>query len=326
MAKKTIRMRKQKTIYIRPIYPFSFVGTFFKPSHFPSKLVYWQNGQLYQGIRISERILGLVISDASRDAKPRVKIDIYSDTNVTKSIVESLRKEIIFRYNLAGDISEFVKNFKSDPLLISPIKRWGGMRPSISYSLYEFLMVTTVLQNATVRRSVQMLDNLLNDFGIKLTFAGQEVFIIWQPRDMTQISEEKLKKLKVGYRAKIIKRISDDFVAALIDEENLRQIKNKEEVRKQLLHLYGVGPQSVSYILFEAFHFYEALNYLSPWEQKIYSQLIFNNKKTSAKRIIATAKRRWGRWCMLALHYLFEDIFWRRQSEEIPWLEKEIRI
>jgi len=28
----------------------------------------------------------------------------------------------------------------------------------------------------------------------------------------------------------------------------------------------------------------------------------------------------------LAVHYIWEDIFWRRKNEKIDWLEKEIRL
>ncbi|MBE3092340.1 MAG: hypothetical protein IMZ51_01580 [Chloroflexi bacterium] len=32
-----------------------------------------------------------------------------------------------------------------------------------------------------------------------------------------------------------------------------------------------------------------------------------------------------GKYSMLAVHYIWEDIFWRRKNEKIDWLEKEIR-
>jgi hypothetical protein len=29
---------------------------------------------------------------------------------------------------------------------------------------------------------------------------------------------------------------------------------------------------------------------------------------------------------MLAVHYIWEDLFWKRKYEQIPWLEKLIRL
>jgi hypothetical protein len=45
-----------------------------------------------------------------------------------------------------------------------------------------------------------------------------------------------------------------------------------------------------------------------------------------AKQILAYAAQRWGRWKMLATHYLFEDLFWQRKNQSILWLEDLIRL
>jgi len=322
---KTVKLLKCNNFFIYPKKPFNFQGTFFKPSHFPSKLVVYDNGNLIQGIRIDGDLFGLIISDASTKRTSRIRIRAYSLSGISKEIESKIKDELMVRYNLDIDISDFGKRFKSDEILAESLKKWEGMRPSTAYSLYGFLMVATVLQNATVGRSIKMIDSLLQNYGVKLVFQGKEVFEIWDPKDMEKITEEELRNLRIGYRAKIIKKISHAFASGEIDEKELREIKDKEIVAHKLRSLYGVGPQSVSYILFEVFHFYDALNYLSPWERKIISMLLFGKKTVSAERIIAFAKRRWGQWCMLAIHYLFEDLFWRSKREQIAWLEEEIR-
>lgn len=77
--------------------------------------------------------------------------------------------------------------------------------------------------------------------------------------------------------------------------------------------------------MFEVFHRYDAFEHISPWEQRIYSRLLFDEALVPAERILAEVERRWGRWKMLAAHYLFEDLFWRRRHEPAPWLEELIR-
>lgn len=322
---KTIKLLKSNSFFVYPKKPFSFEGTFFKPSHFPSKLVVYDKGNLIQGIRINGELFGLVISDAGSKRNPRIRVRVYSLNGISKETRDKITTELIVRYNLDADISDFVRRFKSDEILSEPLKKWEGMRPSTAYSLYGFLMVATVLQNATVGRSIKMMDSLLLVYGTKLLFQDKEVFEIWEPKDMDKVAEEELRNLRVGYRAKIIKKISHAFISGEVNEEELRKIKDKEIVAKKLLNLYGVGPQSVSYILFEVFHFYDALSHLSPWEGKILSMLLFEKKTAPAKRIIAFAKKRWGQWSMLAVHCLFENLFWRRKKERIPWLEEEIR-
>lgn len=322
---KTIKFLKCNSFSIHPKRPFNFEGTFFKPSHFPSKLVVYDKGSLMQGIRINGELFGLVISNVGTKRIPRIRVKVYSSKGVSPEIQNKIRNELIIRYNLDAEIADFGKCFKSDEILAESLRKWKGMRPSTAYSLYGFLMVATVLQNATVGRSIKMMESLLQNYGVRLVFHDNEVFEIWKPEDMEKVTEEELRNLRIGYRTKIIKKISHAFASGEINEEELRKIKNKEIVANRLRSLYGVGPQSVSYILFEVFHFYDALNHLSPWEGKILSMLLFGKKTVSAERIVACVKKRWGQWCMLAIHYLFEDLFWRRKKEQIPWLEEEIR-
>lgn len=307
---------------MEPKVPFNFRGTFIKPSHFPSKLVIFGENRIFQSIEISGKIFGLEIFDCN----PKVGITVYGKDDVSDEMAEAIKSEIAFRYDIDGDVARFIDEFKDDQLLSGSISRWAGMRPSIAYSLYGFLIVATVLQNATVKRTVQMMDALLQKYGKKLVFAGVELYAIWTPFEMDLVSEEDLRALRIGYRAKNIKRISEFFVLNTEAEQSFRQILDREDLKKSLLRIYGVGPQSVSYLLFEAFHFYDALDHLSPWEAKIVSMLLYGNKDADPKAILADVDRHWGSWKMLAIHYIFEDLFWRRKTEKIPWLEEEIRM
>jgi 3-methyladenine DNA glycosylase/8-oxoguanine DNA glycosylase len=93
-----------------------------------------------------------------------------------------------------------------------------------------------------------------------------------------------------------------------------------------LLDIYGVGPASVWYLLFGQFKRYDAFEYISPWEQKIYARILFNAEQAAPSAILNEVERRWGRWKMLAAHLLFEDLFWQRKHAPVPWLEELIRL
>ena len=101
---------------------------------------------------------------------------------------------------------------------------------------------------------------------------------------------------------------------------------SKEEVKKEMLKFYGIGSASIEYLLFEDFYFLDSLGTIPPWEQKIMSRLIFNQKLVSVKEILEFFKKRYAGWEKLAFHYIWEDIFWKRKYQHIEWLEKEIRL
>ncbi len=275
-----------------------------------------------------ERPLGLKLENRGTIDQPEISLSIWSTDDLGRSFTNGLTDEINYRYNLQLDLAEFNQQFRDDPQLGPVIKKWLGMRPLNCGSLYEYLIVAIVLQNATVRRSVNMMQALLESYGTLLSYDGKRLYCFWGPETIDQATEQELRDLKVGYRAKSIKRVTEAFVRKEIDEFALRN-KSGEEQREALLGLYGIGPASVGYILFDVFHHLDELNHISPWEQKIYSKLFFDtepDKPVSVEALLGLFDERFGKYKMLAVHYIWEDLFWKRRYEDIAWLEKLIRL
>lgn len=322
---KAIKLKNKKVFYIYPTSPYNFDANVHKPSHFPSSDNLWEKGKYWISMVWQDKLLGLKLVNQGTTTKPKIQIYIFSQKQLSKDFINSLLPEIKHRFNTEIDISVFIKNFQKDKLLAPFIRKWKGMKPVAANSLYETLIIYLVLQNATIRRTQQMLENLFNRFGKTIRFNGRELSTFWKPEAITRVPEDTLRKLKLGYRAKFLKRVSEQFAKGEIDEYKLRKLP-KEEVKKEALKLYGVGKASVEYLLFEDFYYYDALATIPPWEQKILSKLLYNKKLVSPNKILADAKRRWGEWRKLAIHYIWEDIFWKRKDKHINWLEKEIRL
>ena len=322
-----MKLRKVKIVKLVPKTPFHFDATVYKPDHFPSADNDWQPGIRWQTMFWQGRKLGLKLENRGTTKKPKILLHVWSKSDLSKNFIRSLKEEIKYRLCLDVDLSEFTRKFKNNPFLGPIIKKWQGMRPLNYSSLYEYLMIGLVLQNCTVKRSISMMQTLLENYGTLLEYDAKKLYCHWQPEDLKDVSEEKLRNLKIGYRAKSVKRITDAFLNGTLKEIELRG-RTKEEQREVLLNLYGVGPATVWYILFDVFHYFDELNHISPWEQKIYSKLFFDKdpeKPASIERLLKHFER-YGKYRMLAIHYIWEDLWWKRKNENIPWLEKLIRI
>lgn len=324
---RSIKLKLQKTIKVKPTKPFDFDSTFHKPDHFTSGDNLWEPGIRWQTWNWQKTPLGLKFISQGTVSNPLIEIRIYAQKKLTSDFVESLVEEIKYRYNLKLDLKDFYKTFKDDKFLGPIIKKWRGMRPGHPSSLYEYLIIGIVLQNASVRRSVQMFQTLLENYGRLLEFDRKKLWCFWNPGSLKKISENDLRALKVGYRAKSIKKTDDHFAQGLIGEMDLRD-QDRETQMDELLKLYGVGPATVWYILFDVFHHWDFFNHVSPWEQKIYSKLFFNKDPENPVSVDKILKHfeKFGKYKQLAVHYIWEDLFWKRKHEHIPWLEKEIRL
>jgi 3-methyladenine DNA glycosylase/8-oxoguanine DNA glycosylase len=325
--KKPIKLKLQKTIKIRPTKPFDFDSTFHKPDHFTSGDNLWQPGIRWQTWNWRKVPLGLKFVNRGTVSRPLIEVKIYARHKLTKDSIDSLIEEVKYLYNLELDLKDFYRKFKDDKILGPIIKKWRGMRPGHPSSLYEYLIIGIVLQNASIKRSVQMFRALLENYGKLLKFDNKKLWCFWSPGALQKIKERDLRKLKIGYRAKSIKKIDEQFAKGLIDEMKLRR-ENRETQMNELLKLYGVGPATVWYLLFDVFHHWDFFNHISPWEQKIYSKLFFNQSPKNPVPVKKLLKyfERFGEYKQLAVHYIWEDLFWKRKHEHIPWLEKEIRL
>jgi DNA-3-methyladenine glycosylase II len=181
------------------------------------------------------------------------------------------------------------------------------MRPMHLGSLYEYLVIAIVLQNATVRRSVQMLQALFERYGTLLRFDRRELYAFWDAATLAGTTEWELRALKVGYRAKSLLRISESIAAGQVDNAALRAA-TVDEHREALLSLYGVGAASVGYILIDVFHAFDELAHISPFEQRIYSRLLLGGSVDDPAPVPVLLERtaRWSPWRTLALHYLWK--------------------
>lgn len=323
-----MKLKHQEVLEIIPTFPFNFNLTFYKPDHFPSRDCFWEPGKRWQTMLWRGEKLGLICRDFSKKGNPKIRVEVFSTKRLSSEFYESLKTEIIWRFNLDLDLRDFYKKAEKDSILAPIIRKFSGLRPMHAGSLYEYLIIGVVLQNATVKRSVSMLQALFEKYGTLLEYENQKLWCFWEPRILASIREEELRSLKVGYRAKSLIKVSQPFATGAIDELKLRK-KDKEEQGETLLSLYGVGPATLGYIMVDVFHHWDYINHISPWEQKIYTKIFFN--KDWKKGLVPVEEmlkffERWGKWKALAVHYVWEDIWWKRKSEHLPWLEELIRL
>ncbi|MBI5959131.1 MAG: hypothetical protein HY866_10375, partial [Chloroflexi bacterium] len=145
-----------KQIELIPAAPFDFDSTFHKPDHFTSGDNFWEPGTRWQTWRWCREPLGLAFRNAGTVDAPRVIVDCYHSRPLDEASVDALAAEIRYAYNFDLDLSDFYRTFEGDPVLGPVLRRWRGMRPGHPSSLYEYLIIGIVLQNATIRRSIQM--------------------------------------------------------------------------------------------------------------------------------------------------------------------------
>jgi 3-methyladenine DNA glycosylase/8-oxoguanine DNA glycosylase len=148
-------------------------------------------------------------------------------------------------------------------------------------------------------------------YGTLLHFDRRDLHGFWDAPALAGAGEQELRSLKLGD----------------VDEQALREA-TVDEQRAALLSLCGVGPASVDYILVDVFNAFDEVAHISPWEQRIYSRLLLGASVDEPAPVDVLLDRiaRWSPWRALAIHYLWEDLFWRYKTDGVDWLAPLIRL
>jgi 3-methyladenine DNA glycosylase/8-oxoguanine DNA glycosylase len=311
---------------LTPTSPFDFDGTVFRPDHFPSTDIHWEPGVLWQTLRWGHKNFGLRLQDLGSNTRPKIRATIFAEQKPSGPTTQSILKEVYWRFDLrSAGVPRFVKRFRNDRIIGPAIRRHPGMRLKSGSSLYEYLVITVMLQNTTVRRSVSMLQALFERYGQQVLFDDHRLWTFWDPEKIHTASEPELRALRLGYRAKTLKRQAEQFLTGAFKETELRKIREKAALVESLDEIYGVGSQSAWYMASEFFHFYDALDYVSPWEAKIVGRILFRQNVGTAK-VQELLTERYKEYRLLAFAYLLIDLFWQHRETRIQWLTRLIRL
>ncbi|WP_305779092.1 hypothetical protein [Nocardia nova] len=307
--------------------PFDAEATLNKPSHFPSPIEVRGDGTYQFVTEVFGHTYGCTIDyvDGSNDVditlfRPN---DDADDEQNHSLVLDEIQRRLGFTVSLDG----YETIWERDAILSTLPRRMVGARPSSPFSLFEFLIICTVLQNTAVRRTVQMMNTLALETGTRYVFpSGQAIWGLGRPEQLAEVGEARLRELKLGYRAKTLTRLAQHFLDHPTLTDDLLAKDDSSDTVQALKEIYGVGPASAGYISFEWLKCLDQFDHVSPWEHKILTKVLFDSEVTPPE-LIHFCKARWSPFTMLAVHAVFESLFWRRERGDGPeWLDSLIRL
>ena len=315
--KKARKLTKRHTFALEAIPPFNFKYTVLKPSHFPTQLETFDHETeiFYRTFRLSrKKLIGFKMSNLKKiKQKDGISIEVYSNNLLTKGDLINLKDHIVYSYGLKENIKmDFYDKIKRSDSLHVPIRNLFGMRNSCFETLYEILNISSMLQNTTVKRSEQMMNAMLSNFGEKVTYDGRILHVFYCPEDISNSTEQALRELKLGYRAKYLLEIAKHFSCNNDFEKKLKEM-SFDNAKIELMKIKGVGPYSANLALF-AYLKHSAFINFDVWNRKIFSDFLFCVDDASLEKINSECEKRWGNYKGYAALYVIEDLFVRNQK------------
>ena len=301
-------MKSVHSFDLGAIPPYNFEFTVHKPAGWwwstPEEV--FEDGVLWTATRFGDKLMGLKLQSLGTLMKPKVRCIVSSNEELNDAEKSGIEFRIKRALRTEEDLSEFYEVARKDSVLKDVVEDLFGMRTLGWQDLFPALILAVTLQMAPLKRSEQMMELLLENFGDKVSFDGKTVDYWPSPERIADASIEELKaRAKLGYRAANLKAIAKALMSGFPTMDDLWQMPH-EEAKKKLLDLRGIGDYSAELVMPGAGF------PLDNWSAKIFHVLFFGKEPESSRGVIAELKKiaedRWGKWRGHAFVYVLNDL------------------
>ena len=306
----SIRELPRSTAFrLRAVPPYNFLLTVRKPAGWSllTPFEIFEDGTLWTAMRLnSEKTFGLKLRSEGTVERPKIFCEVFSRQRLRAGEDGELLGVMTWILRLKEDIRGFYARAEHDPLVKSLVEDLYGMRRTMRPDIFPSLVLAVTLQMAPIRRSEQMWDLLIKNYGVKIRFDRKEVLYWPSPERIAKAAVRELKeRCKLGYRAKALKGIAEAVCNGFPKPQQLEEMST-EEAKAELMELKGIGEYSADIV---SPHPGFALDV---WSAKIFNMLIFRKEVESPRSIIPKLKKiaedRWGKWKGYVFTYVLNDL------------------
>jgi DNA-3-methyladenine glycosylase II len=288
--------------------PYSFERTLHKPAGWwwstPDEV--FEKGICWTVARFNGELLGLKFWSSGTMQTPRIHCTVYSKGKVDASKKAGITRMVKRALKTEEDLTEFYKLSQKDDVLRGIVKDLYGMHTVGWPELFPALILAVTLQMAPMKRSNQMMDLLIANFGDRVCFNGRTMQYWPSAETIAATSVAELKaKVKLGYRAANLIAIAEALQNDFPSMDELWAME-PEDAKDKLLTLRGIGDYSAE-LLMPRTGFP-----LDIWSAKIFSVLFFGKVPEKPREAIPALKKvaeeRWGEWMGYAFVYVLNDL------------------
>ncbi len=294
---------------LNPVNPYNFKLTVKKPAGWAlfTPFEIFERDTLWTAFYEGGVVLGVKLKSRGSVEKSRMSVGVFSRGVLTKSLRERIKHAVSEKLGAGQDLSGFYRMARKDGILKHVVDDLYGMHDTNSGSVFDTALLAITLQMTNIKRSNQMMDSLIRNYGESAEFDGKKIMLWPRPERIAVLSPRTLsKKCNLGYRAKSIVRLAKKLSREKFPSvEELQQLK-PEEARDLLLMLPGIGDYSADIINpHGGFP-------IDVWSVDVFSMLFYGKEPKNARAAVEKIKKagikRWKSWAWMAFYYVAQDL------------------
>ena len=150
-------------------------------------------------------------------------------------------------FGLTDDLQRILSSITKDKHIGQAVEAFRGLR-ILHQEPWECLISYICATYKNVPAIMQTIQRLSKSFGSLLTLDGQQFFAFPTPESLANSTVRGLEECGLGYRARYVSETARRIHETGLDLGRLRRV-DREEARRELLNLPGVGPKVADCVL-----------------------------------------------------------------------------
>lgn len=217
-----------------------------------------------------------------------------------------IRDALAARLSVSEGLSGFYRMARRDPILRHTLANLYGMHDTGASHLFASAMLAVLLQMAPLKRSEQMMDCVILNFGELAQFDGRRIRVVPTPRRIAQAGVQSLRRCRLGHRAKYLVQIARILAKGQFPTLEALAHLSAENAKAKLRELPGVGDYSADIITpHNSFP-------IDIWSAAVFGKLFFGREPKAGRRAIDRIKaegfKRWAEHAWLGFFYVVQDL------------------
>lgn len=227
---------------------------------------------------------------------------------------ENLFDAITSYFDLERDYNQIKEVLsKVDEAMRKSIEYGKGIR-ILNQDLWETIISFIISANNNIPRIKGIIERLAKAYGDPVIWKSNIYYTFPTPEQLKDVSVEEFRKLGLGFRDIRLYETTHMILEGKVNLEALKQEKDTEKIKNELLTLSGVGTKVADCILL-----YSELKRIDVfpidvWVRRVMNELYIKEEdenKVSKEKIMELAHRKFGSVAGIAQQYLY---YWKREA------------
>ncbi|MBP2078491.1 DNA-3-methyladenine glycosylase family protein [Oceanobacillus polygoni] len=229
--------------------------------------------------------------------------------NLSINSFEKAAAYVRYWFDLDQDLAGFYEMANQDKVLQEITQKYDGLRIIRIPDLFEALTWAIIGQQINLSFAYTLKKRFVEQFGESLTFEGQTYWLFPTFEKIAAIAIDDLRKLQFSTRkAEYIIGIARAMAAGELTKEALLQKRDREQIRKSLLALKGVGAWTADYVMMKCLHDLAAFPIADVGLQNALKEQLRLERKPTVEEMEEIALN-WQGWQAYATFYLWRSLY-----------------